>query len=231
MRWLNWEEYLEAFKPLSSSLDAKVGESLHVLATDQTGYGRWYQYLIDFKNRFRTSTYLIDNYCGLNSGSRVHEVGGHGPYILYYLHLKYGLKPEMSDIVDSSAASSIEWLTYSKLNLCRDDLTDRYDLIICEEVLEHMPCDLIPAIRKLVNHIKDGGFLLVSVPLGRAGWNVLKGGNILLPIDGIHGHLREFENGEIKGLVGLPTVAEALVRDKPFQFMQLMLFKKGVVTL
>ena len=226
---LTWEEYLEAFKELSRRTVAD--ERFHKLAEDKLGHGKWYQYLIDFQNRFRTSVYFIDNYCGLSSDSRVHEVGGHGPYILYYLHLKYGLKPEMSDLVDNSAVESLDWMVYRKVNLCRDELADMYDLIICEEVLEHMPCDLISAARNLVNHVKDGGFLLVSVPLGRVGWNVPKGGNILLPTDAIHGHLREFEEGEIKGLVGLPIVAEALIADKSFQYMQLALFKKGVVTL
>jgi len=45
------------------------------------------------------------------------------------------------------------------------DLKERYDLIICSEVLEHLHRPA-PLLRTMVRHMKDDGLLLITVPNG-----------------------------------------------------------------
>ncbi|MDH4147399.1 MAG: class I SAM-dependent methyltransferase, partial [Acidimicrobiia bacterium] len=55
---------------------------------------------------------------------------------------------------------------WALLDVTSDSLDDRFDLIICSEVLEHLdrPAD---AVRNLRSMLVDGGWLIVTVPHGK----------------------------------------------------------------
>ena len=83
-------------------------------------------------------------------------------------------------------------------NLCFDDLgINRYDLIICTEVLEHLPCNLIKVRDKLIKALKPNGFMLMSYPLGHIGLRIGYDKDIEdIDFYQSSSHLREFPIGK-----------------------------------
>lgn len=81
------------------------------------------------------------------------------------------LGPERLDVVEVSGGirSDQPWRSYSSLrypefDLCAPkQLPGRYDLVICEQVLEHVP-DPLTAVRTLRELCRNDGHVLVSTP-------------------------------------------------------------------
>jgi SAM-dependent methyltransferase len=77
------------------------------------------------------------------------------------------------------------------LEVERDLARGSFDLIVCSEVLEHVP-DPSAVIGVLRDLLKPGGTLLLTVPAGMVHWSVQ---------DEAAGHLRRFEYGELSDLL------------------------------
>src|SRR3954451_22937683 len=81
------------------------------------------------------------------------------------------LPPEQHEAVEVSGSdrAGLPWKSYASLqypefDLCGDQLPDRaYDVVICEQVLEHVP-DLTKAVANLRKLCRPGGRILVSTP-------------------------------------------------------------------
>jgi SAM-dependent methyltransferase len=81
------------------------------------------------------------------------------------------LPPEQHEAVEVSGSdrAGLPWksyvsLQYPEFDLCGDQLPDRaYDVVICEQVLEHVP-DLTKAVANLRRLCRPGGRILVSTP-------------------------------------------------------------------
>ncbi len=72
--------------------------------------------------------------------------------------------------------------------------TDAYDIVICEQVLEHL-CETGPAIKDLVRVLKPGGLLIVGVPIFPEGVHLFRKHLVpvldkLLKVKKIRGHVQ-----------------------------------------
>jgi SAM-dependent methyltransferase len=122
-----------------------------------------------------------------------------------------------------TGASHITFLDYNEsvltwqMNRCRQDgigasawrthldrsviaqSNSRYDLIHCQEVLEHLP-DAAETLRVLVNLLNPGGRMIVTVPTA-ASERWLKRINPAYMRDEPHGHVTEFDGERLAGLI------------------------------
>jgi SAM-dependent methyltransferase len=86
-------------------------------------------------------------------------------------HLLEQMRPQQIDAVEVSGTlrADLPWRSYTRLEYPDFDLTStkveapRFDLVICEQVLEHV-ADPITAVRTLASLCRPGGHVLVSTP-------------------------------------------------------------------
>jgi len=96
-------------------------------------------------------------------GATVLDVGaGRGPYRKLFDHCQY--KAHDFGIEQNTLGH------YTRLDYCSDILAlpvddESFDVVLCTEVLEHVP-EPIAAVREMSRVLKPGGLLLVSAPLG-----------------------------------------------------------------
>ena len=74
------------------------------------------------------------------------------------------------------------------------ELKDKYDIVFCLEVLEHIEND-VEAIRKIPQLIRDGGFFICSVPAHTSLYYDV--------VDKHYGHFRRYEKKEFMDLLQL----------------------------
>lgn len=119
------------------------------------------------------------------------EIGcGNGSFISNIS--SYGFKMTGIDISDKSvqvAQKNNPSAAISKKSLF--DEKEKYDIVFCFEVLEHIEND-VEAIRKIPQLIKDGGFLICSVPAHASLYYDV--------VDKHYGHFRRYEK---RGLINL----------------------------
>jgi len=157
----------------------------------------------------------------------MHEIGSSYPYISYYFLDNYGYEIMFSDIFDETPCSEYKEY-YKKINLCRDPIGS-WDVITCTEVLEHLPCNLYKVRDKLIDAVKEGGYLLISAPvagIGRQGRRLEENLNFSSNVD--HGHLREFLSP--KEFLDFFTVPQLKLIDKKFSergsYVLVLLYQK-----
>lgn len=63
-------------------------------------------------------------------------------------------------------ARATPFAEFDVFNLESGPLNERFDLVICSEVIEHL-ADWRPGVRHLASMVKDGGHLLLTCPTGR----------------------------------------------------------------
>jgi SAM-dependent methyltransferase len=96
-------------------------------------------------------------------GSRVLDVGaGIGQYRHLFAHCEYrahdfGLEP--------ATAGQYTTLDYQSDIIAIPVADESFDVVLCTEVLEHVP-EPIPAVREMARILRPGGRLLISAPLG-----------------------------------------------------------------
>ncbi len=139
---------------------------------------------------------LIENLFGEVEGKKALDIGcGYGYYTSKLLQLGYAvdaidISPEHIDITKRRIK---ETANYSNANLHNVDLfefdtKEKYDVIICLEVLEHLEKD-IKALKLMNAWLKDDGALIISVPHREDLWNFR---------DEMSGHLRRYSKDEMK---------------------------------
>jgi SAM-dependent methyltransferase len=88
------------------------------------------------------------------------------------------------------------------VNLDMDSLTDvkgRYDLILCQEVLEHLS-NAEEVLSFLIKHLNKGGHAVITVPT-KSSERWLKRINPAYMRDEPHGHVREFDESALRKLL------------------------------
>jgi SAM-dependent methyltransferase len=118
-------------------------------------------------NQYERDRWVIKCARALPSGSRVLDVGaGSCPYRIFFSHCTYKTQ-------DSTTLAK-EQLTgqagYGRIDYVSDILAipvddSSFDVIICTEVLEHVP-EPIRALKEFFRILKVGGKLLLTAPLG-----------------------------------------------------------------
>jgi len=97
------------------------------------------------------------------AGSRVLDVGaGRGPYRSLFAHCEYKAHDFGSELNTVGH--------YTPLDYCSDILAlpvddESFDVVLCTEVLEHVP-EPIAAVREMARVLRSGGRLLMTAPLG-----------------------------------------------------------------
>jgi len=136
--------------------------------------------------RFLIGKHFIERYCNISDGFSILDVGTGFPFQVYYLTHEYNIRIVYLDPHKRTPPPKTEFI---RGNVCLDTLPIGFDLVICTEVFEHLPCNLYKVKDKLIKSSKK--YLLFSFPL--------KGVNardydkdLKLDFRKVHGHLREF---------------------------------------
>jgi SAM-dependent methyltransferase len=119
-----------------------------------------------------------------------------------------------ADNADATVAENRERLPGSRwcvLDITRERLDERFDVVVCSEVLEHT-LDDEAALANLV--AMTGGHLLITVPTGR-----------LYPLEAGFGHLRHYDKNELCARIERHGLR--IVRAEAWGFPFMNLFKRA----
>lgn len=117
-------------------------------------------------NRMRRDKWLTKKAKNIPSGSKVLDVGAGGcPHRKKFNHCKYF----SHDFAQLSDVQIQNQMGYGRIDFVSDILSipvpdKSYDVILCTEVIEHIP-DPISAIKEISRILKPGGTLLITAPL------------------------------------------------------------------
>jgi 2-polyprenyl-3-methyl-5-hydroxy-6-metoxy-1,4-benzoquinol methylase len=175
-------------------------------------------YVTDAIDRFRVTMALVPP---LEPGARVLELGA-GPYFLTRLLLRRGLDvtcanwfgPEMGakgrEVIERSNDGEDVTVEYDNFNVETDRFPyddDSFDLVLCCEILEHLPSDPIQMLAEIHRVLrKDSGTLLLTTPNAVRMMNLvhmLNGDNVYEQYSGYGAygrHNREFTVEELRRL-------------------------------
>ncbi len=82
-------------------------------------------------------------------------------------------------------------------NFLKTRIKEDFDLILCTEIIEHLPKDNI-AIKKIFNYLKPNGLVIITVPSIKA---PLYKTNFVKKFDKKVGHLKRYDEKELKSLL------------------------------
>lgn len=82
-------------------------------------------------------------------------------------------------------------------NFLKTKIQGDFDLILCTEIIEHLPKDKI-AIKKIFNYLKPDGLVIITVPSIKA---PLYKTNFVKKFDKKVGHLKRYDGEELKSLL------------------------------
>tara|TARA_B100001564_G_C20618205_1_gene660991 strand:- start:635 stop:1408 length:774 start_codon:yes stop_codon:yes gene_type:complete len=117
-------------------------------------------------NRMRRDKWLINKAKNIPSGSKVLDVGAGGcPHRKKFNHCEYF----SHDFAQLSDVQIQNQMGYGRIDFVSDILNipvpdKSYDVILCTEVIEHIP-DPISAIKEISRILKPGGTLFITAPL------------------------------------------------------------------
>lgn len=135
------------------------------------------------------------------TGTRSMDVGSWLPAIGYYLFKNLDMKANCCsvDVFPWKRTYGQHW----QLDICEEEIPEApYDLVISQEMLEHLPCNVFAVVDKLCNAVVPRGLLCISVPIGRQGAKLDKSAILKnYPTRFHHHHLREFKEGELKAMI------------------------------
>lgn len=152
---------------------------------------------------YRSAIKLLDRY--ITNRMNILDVGcGVGTldfYIAKKAHSVFGIDVSTKSIEIAKKSSGIlkinNKISFSQMDFPSETPKDKFDFIICSEVLEHIKNDAL-ALKKITGLLKKQGRLLISVPLSSAPLYKL---GILKKFDEKVGHLRRYSTENIIKLI------------------------------
>jgi hypothetical protein len=168
--------------------------------------------------------------------NRIGELGSFYPYVSYFFKLENPkLKIDLYDIIirehcePGTEPYDVDNVRLIDFNLCSDDFGDaKYDLLFLSEVMEHLPSNLFDIERKVIEIMKDGGYLLVTYPLH--GKNAKDYGINLGQYDCSklqEGHIREFTDDTTSlFFTSLEKVDSLVGKFKAYGKIKLILYRR-----
>ena len=117
-------------------------------------------------NRMRREGWVVKQANTVSNGAKVLDIGAGGcPHREKFNHCEYFTQ----DFVQLSDSQIQTQKGYGKIDYVSDILDipvpdNSYDVILCTEVIEHIP-NPIPAIKEFSRILKPGGTLLITAPL------------------------------------------------------------------
>jgi len=139
--------------------------------------------------RFKTLIELLEKQ-QINE-KNILEVGSPYPFVGFYFYKYYNCTVTVSDLFPRTWKIN-DKLKFKKINLCTETIDESYDVIICSEVFEHLPCNLIKVRDMIVHSIKKRGYGLFSFPLKSKAKIPLDEDIKNKDLNEAHTHLREF---------------------------------------
>jgi len=134
---------------------------------------------------------------GLPAAPRILDVGCGPGIFLHRLSIRYpdavlqGVEYSATAMEAASPAVRPRIVHGDILDVAGELGCEQFDLIVCSEVLEHVP-DPMAVLRALANLAAPGAILLLSVPAGMRHWSSQ---------DDAAGHLRRFELAEFRAML------------------------------
>jgi nucleoside-diphosphate-sugar epimerase len=114
--------------------------------------------------RFEKQLEMFEKYFEKEKIETVLDAGTKFPFTSYFLNLTKKSKVDFGYPKNGKDIS--ETVRFKNLNLCRLPDIDKYDLVVCTECLEHLSCNVCKVRDYLFDHVRKGGFILLSFPLG-----------------------------------------------------------------
>lgn len=159
-------------------VDHKIYDVIYHHGKEVPGYARYWEFFENIKNQEDPLKYLTEKEhvfwavnqlvsdLGLSKGKRILELGCGLGYLTYALRKK-GYDATGLDISAKAISKAID--AFGEYYLCEDlfvyanSTSDKYDLIIMTELVEHLeqPIEFISAAKSLLN---EGGKLAVTTP-------------------------------------------------------------------
>lgn len=114
--------------------------------------------------RFLVGKHLLEKHVKVRADSKILEAGSFAPLQALFFR-REGAAVICCDL-DKDLWRIDETFYHYRCNLCYDDFGENvFDVVICTEVFEHLPCNLYTVRNKLIGCCKNQGVLLFSFPL------------------------------------------------------------------
>ena len=151
--------------PTSAAIIGRLSEML-VARIREIGEGDWSKYLGDHQNRLGFDLDYALRFA--SKENRILEIGAF-PYFLTIALADAGFRVTALDRVPRASTDILKNLGVPTLacDLDRDCIPTRdgvFDVVIFNEVFEHLRNDLIHSVREIFRVLKPGGILLLSTP-------------------------------------------------------------------
>lgn len=92
------------------------------------------------------------------------DAGTGTPFTSYYFNVRDGA--EVCFGMPGSRADISKDVRFMPINLNYFPILPQFDVVICTECIEHLPCNVYNVRDYLFEHVRPGGYLLLSFPLG-----------------------------------------------------------------
>lgn len=191
----------------------KYLESFSLEGTSENGIKELHNYLSqDFKRFIYTLSLLINPHLKL----KVFEIGSNPYYMTLLMHKYTNYSVDCSNYFGEQNTIKSQTLVdrngekldipFKNINIETADVSeykDKYDMVLCCEVIEHMVESPMKAIKNIKSMLKKDGYLILSTPNVNRLENVarmIQGSNIYDPFSGygIYGrHNREYNKHEL----------------------------------
>lgn len=130
-------------------------------------------------------------------GVASYDVGSWIPFIGYHYYKKQGMFAHACSIDIQNW--EMEGAAHHQLDICKTHFQGKFGLVICQEVLEHLPCNLYNVLENIVG--MTDRHICISVPIGSTGKNRSKKLDITDSTNRSFAHIREFKDGELHGMM------------------------------
>lgn len=167
------DEYKKIFSEFILNKCTQVYEALRPFYAERGATDDSLSYFRNHFDRFEKMIEVIEKNC-LDISS-ISEVGSFYPYVSYYFNREYGIKPiDLYDIILNELGNpcepyDVDGVKLINYNVCLQKLSatnKKYDLVICSEIMEHLPINMFEFEKDLLSIINPNKYLLATFPLG-----------------------------------------------------------------
>jgi len=116
-------------------------------------------------NRFRLGRMMIYKNIQFDNDCKILDVGTPAPFQSLFLNKEHNCEVECLDVDNKEI--ELHKVKLTKKDIIKDELDDVYDIVIMENILEYLPCNLINLREKIISNINNNGYMLVSFEISK----------------------------------------------------------------